>query len=140
MGLGSKSSGQRNTWTVSSSQSPATSSLTRPVESSSTTVNTFNPMFLSPKSHPSPFVQSLGTRGTPIPCRSIQHQPADFLHITLTEFVVANQQAHIDCAVESIEHEVEVEVRGKLAAIDCAAQGLVRLLPSRTEKALAERL
>ena len=49
-----------------------------------------------------------------------------------------DQKPHVDGAVERIEHEVEIEIRGQFAARDSAAQGGVGLGPARLQKAFAE--
>ena len=75
-----------------------------------------------------------------IACRAAQHQPADFSHIVLAKFVVTNEKAHVDCAIEDVQHKIEIQVCRKLAAFDSPAQSLVGLLPSRPQEALAECL
>jgi len=56
------------------------------------------------------------------------------------EFVVTDEIAHVNRAVKNVQHQIEVQVAGKLAAFDAAPQSLVRLLPAGPEKALAKRL
>src|SRR6516225_3793645 len=66
-----------------------------------------------------------------IRCTSAQHHSADFPNVALTEFVVADEETHVDGAVKNIEHQIKVQVVGQFATLDTPSQSLVGLLPSR---------
>ena len=63
---------------------------------------------------------------------------ADFVGDILLQFDVANQEAHVEGAIEQVEKKVEVGIGGKFAAIDTALESLVGVAPSGPEEALAK--
>jgi len=65
-----------------------------------------------------------------LPKRPTEDKAADLANVILTEFVMPDQETHVDCAVERIEHDVKVEVLWKLASFNCPSQGLVGFLPA----------
>src|ERR1019366_990504 len=68
--------------------------------------------------------------------RAIQHQATDFRDVLLAQLAVTNEKAHIDCAVEDVEQQIEIQVAGELAAFHSSSQCLVGFLPPGQKKAL----
>src|SRR5689334_8235537 len=71
---------------------------------------------------------------------AIHHQSHNLIHILFGKPALANKEAHIECAVEGVEREVEIEVSGKLAARDSATQGFVSFLPAGHHEAVPKGL
>src|ERR1039458_9342561 len=69
---------------------------------------------------------------------AVEHQPAKLIHKFRGQRVMPDQEAHVDGAVQRIEHQVEIEVRRQLAAHDSAAQRGVGLGPARLKKSFAK--
>src|ERR1039458_5627310 len=72
--------------------------------------------------------------------RSVQHQVADFGYVVLGQLGVANEKAHIDCAVENVEKQIEIQVAGEFTAFHPPSKCLVGFLPPGSKKALAKGL
>src|SRR5664279_46519 len=72
--------------------------------------------------------------------RSVQHQVADFGYVVLGQLGVANEKAHIDCAVENVEKQIEIQVAGEFTAFHPPSKCLVGFLPPGPKKALAKGL
>ena len=67
----------------------------------------------------------------------ITQLPRDVIFV---QFVVANQEAHINATVKEVEHQVEVQTAGQFTAIDAAVQRLVSLLAPRPQESARETL
>ncbi|MGB9234918.1 MAG: hypothetical protein WCC04_10925 [Terriglobales bacterium] len=70
----------------------------------------------------------------------MQHQRTNFVGEAFVEFVVPDQEAHIDRPVERVEDEVEVAAGGQFVAVDATLQSLISLLASRLQESLAKGL
>src|ERR1035438_2068001 len=53
---------------------------------------------------------------------------------------MANEKAHIDCAVENVEKQIEIQVAGEFTAVAPLSMCLVGFLPPGSKKALAKGL